>query len=161
MADSIILLEERKEVTTFLLDEGTITETTVTTPTGETPGYEYSGVKIAVDDAVTLSENSNIGKPTVKKYTDEDSEIILGIAVNDPVTMTGGRRKTAILVLGHLFRLKLASGLSNINVNDRIALTSTGAIKSDDGEYIAMHPVESSDSYNYIEVFRPYDIGDA
>lgn len=161
MADSIILLEERKEVTTFLLDEGTITETTVATPTGETPGYEYSGVKIKVDDAVTLSENSNIGKPTVKKYTDESSEIILGIAVNDPVTMTGGRRKTAILVLGHLFRLKLASGLSNINVNDRIALTSTGAIKSDDGEYIAMHPVESSDAYNYIEVFRPYDLGDA
>ena len=28
MADSIILLEERKEVTTFLLDEGTITATT-------------------------------------------------------------------------------------------------------------------------------------
>ena len=55
-------------------------------------------------------------------------------------------------------RLKLAGGLSNINVNDRIALTSTGAIKSNDGEYIAMHPVESSDSYNYIEVFRPYDI---
>lgn len=161
MADSIILLEERKEVTTFLLDEGTVTETTVTTPIDETPGYEYSGVKVKVDDAVTLSENSNIGKPTVKKYTDEESEIILGIAVNDPVTMTGGRRKTAILVLGHLFRLKLASGLSNINVNDRIALTSTGAIKSDDGEYIAMHPVESSDSYNYIEVFRPYDLGDA
>ena len=127
MADSIILLEERKEVTTFLLDEGTITETTVTTPTGETPGYEYSGTKVKVDDAVTLSENSNIGKPTVKKYTDENSEIILGIAVNDPVTMTG-RRKTAILVLGHLFRLKLASGLSNINVNDRIALTSTGVL---------------------------------
>ena len=40
MADSIILLEERKEVTTFLLDEGTITETTVTTPTGETPSYD-------------------------------------------------------------------------------------------------------------------------
>jgi len=79
MADSIILLEERKEVTTFLLDEGTITETTVTTPTGETPGYEYSGVKVKVDDAVTLSENSNIGKPTVKKYTDEENEIILGI----------------------------------------------------------------------------------
>ena len=161
MADSIMLLEERKEVTTFLLDEGTITETTVTTPTSETPGYEYSGTKVKVDDAVTLSENSNIGKPTVKKYTDESSEIILGIAVNDPVTMTGGRRKTAILVLGHLFRLKLASGLSNINVNDRIALTSTGAIKSNDGEYIAMHPVESLDSYNYIEVFRPYDLGDA
>ena len=69
MADSIILLEERKEVTTFILDEGTITPTTVTTPTGETPGYEYSGAKIKVDDAVTLSANSDIGKPTVKKNT--------------------------------------------------------------------------------------------
>ena len=43
MADSIILLEERKEVTTFLLDEGTITATTMITPNGETWGYEYSG----------------------------------------------------------------------------------------------------------------------
>ena len=161
MPDSIVLLEEKKEVTTFLLDDGTITATTVTTPTGETPGYEYAGAKIKADDVVTLSANSDIGKPTVKKYTDENSEIILGIAVNDPVTMTGGKRKTAILVLGHLFRLKLASGLSNINVNDKIALTSTGAIKSDDGEYIAMHPVASSDDYNYIEVFRPYDMGDS
>ena len=159
MADSIILLEERKEVTTFLLDEGTITATTVTTPTGETPGYEYAGNKVKVDVAVNLSANSDIGKPTVKKYTAAEGEIILGIAVNDPVTMTGGKRKTAILVLGHLFRLKLASGLSNIAVNDKIALTSTGAIKSDDGEYIAMHPVASSDDYKYIEVFRPYDIG--
>ena len=73
--------------------------------------------------------------------------------------MTGGKRKTAILVLGHLFRLKFASGISNIAVNNRIALTSTGAIKSDEGEYIAMHPVTSSDDYKYIEVFRPYDIG--
>ncbi len=158
MVDSIILLEERKEVTTFLLDGGTITATTVTTPTGETPGYEYAGNKIKVDDAVTLSANSDIGKPTVKKYTAADGEIILGIAVNNPITMTGGKRKTAILVLGHLFRLKLPSGLSNITVND-IALTSTGAIKSDDDEYIAMHPVASSDDYKYIEVFRPYDIG--
>lgn len=159
MVDSIILLEERKEVTTFLLDGGTITATTVTTPTGETPRYEYAGNKIKVDDAVTLSANSDIGKPTVKKYTAADGEIILGIAVNNPITMTGGKRKTAILVLGHLFRLKLASGLSSIAVNDRIALTSTGAIKSDDDEYIAMHPVASSDDYKYIEVFRPYDIG--
>ena len=74
--------------------------------------------------------------------------------------MAGGKRKTAILVLGHLFGLKLAGGLSNIKVNDKIVITSTGAIKSADGEYIAMHPVESSDNYNYIEVFRPYDIGD-
>lgn len=159
MVDSIILLEERKEVTTFLLDGGTITANTVTTPTGETPGYEYAGNKIKVDDAVSLSANSDIGKPTVKKYTAADGEIILGIAVNNPITMTGGKRKTALLVLGHLFRLKLASGLSNIAVNDRIALTSTGAIKSDDDEYIAMHPVASSDDYKYIEVFRPYDIG--
>lgn len=159
MVDSIILLEERKEVTTFLLDGGTITANTVTTPTGETPGYEYAGNKIKVDDAVTLSANSDIGKPTVKKYTAADGEIILGIAVNNPITMTGGKRKTALLVLGHLFRLKLASGLSNIAVNDRIALTSTGAIKSDNDEYIAMHPVASSDDYKYIEVFRPYDIG--
>ena len=159
MVDSIILLEERKEVTTFLLDGGTITANTVTTPTGETPGYEYAGNKIKVDDAVTLSANSDIGKPTVKKYTAADGEIILGIAVNNPITMTGVKRKTALLVLGHLFRLKLASGLSNIAVNDRIALTSTGAIKSDDDEYIAMHPVASSDDYKYIEVFRPYDIG--
>ena len=43
MVDSIILLEERKEVTTFLLDEGTITATTMITPNGETLGYEYSG----------------------------------------------------------------------------------------------------------------------
>lgn len=75
------------------LDEGTITATTVTTPTGETPGYEYAGDKIKVDDAVTLSDNSDIGKPTVKKYTAAEGEIILGIAVNDPITMTGGRRK--------------------------------------------------------------------
>ena len=77
MADSIILLEERKEVTTFLLDEGTITATTVTTPTGERPGYEYAGNKIKVDDAVTLSDNSDIGKPTVKKYTAAQGEITL------------------------------------------------------------------------------------
>jgi hypothetical protein len=69
--------------------------------------------------------------------------------------MTWGKRKTAILVLGHLFRLKLASGISNIAVNNRVALTSTGVIKSDEG----MHPVTSSDDYKYIEVFRPYDIG--
>lgn len=88
------------------------TATTVTIPTGETPGYEYAGNKVKVDDAVTLSANSDIGKPTVKKYTAAEGEIILGIAVNDSVTMTGGKRKTAILVLWHLFRLKLASGLS-------------------------------------------------
>lgn len=47
----------------------------------------------------------------------------------------------------------------NIAVNDKIPLTSIGVIKFDDVEYIAMHPVASSDDYKYIEVFRPYDIG--
>ena len=84
MPDSIVLLEERKEVTTFLLDEGTITATTVTTPTGETPGYEYSGDKIKVDDAVTLSANSDIGKPTVKKYTAAEGEALQLIAGKSP-----------------------------------------------------------------------------
>lgn len=98
MTDTIVLLEERKEVTTFLLDEGTITATTVTTPTGETPGYEYAGDKIKVDDAVTLSANSDIGKPTVKKYTSAEGEIILGIAVNDPVTMTGGKKNSNLSI---------------------------------------------------------------
>ena len=51
--------------------------------------------------------------------------------------------------------------IAPVDVKAILSLTSTGAIKSDDGEYIAMHPVESSDSYNYIEVFRPYDLGDA
>lgn len=46
MPDSIVLLEERKEVTTFLLDEGEITATTVTTPTGETPGYDMEETKL-------------------------------------------------------------------------------------------------------------------
>ena len=69
MADSIILLEEKKKITTFLLDESTIIKTTVTTPTYETPDYEYSRVKVKVNDAITLSKNSNIEKPTVKKYT--------------------------------------------------------------------------------------------
>lgn len=93
MADSIILLEERKEVTTFLLDGGTITATTVTTPTGETPDYEYEENKIKVDNAVTLSANSYIEKPTVKKYTAAEGKIILSIAVNDPITMTGEKEK--------------------------------------------------------------------
>lgn len=108
MADSIILLEERKEVTTFLLDEGTITATTVTTPTGETPGYEYAGTKIKVDDAVTLSANSDIGKPTVKKFTGAEGEIILSIAVNDPVTMTGGKKKNSNSCIRSFIQIKIS-----------------------------------------------------
>ena len=73
MADSIILLEERKEVTTFLLDEGTITATTVTTPTGETPGYEYAGNKVKVDDAVTLSARTVFASGNIpEKFRNSD-----------------------------------------------------------------------------------------
>ena len=46
MADSIILLEERKEVTTFLLDEGAITATTVTTPTGKLLVMSMQAIKL-------------------------------------------------------------------------------------------------------------------
>lgn len=42
IADSIILLEERKKVITFLLDESEIAETTVTTPTGVSKGYRVA-----------------------------------------------------------------------------------------------------------------------
>ena len=58
------------------------------------------------------------------------------------------KKKNSNLSIGLLFRLKLASGLSNINVKDRIDLTSIGAIKSDDGEYIAIRQIDSSDDYN-------------
>ena len=158
MVDATVILEERKEITTFLLDEGTVSEGRITTMTGESQGYIYSGDKVNVDDVVTLSTTSEIGRPAVKKFTGEEGQVILGVAVNEPQVMSGGIRKTAILVLGHLFRFKLAKGLSNIKVNDMIALTSTGAIvDAENGEYYAMHPVASSDEYEYIEVFKPYD----
>ena len=99
MTDFIILLEERKEVTTFLLDEDTITAIAVTTPYWWNSGLRICEGQIA--DAVTLSANSDMGKPTVKKYTAAECEIILGIAVNNPITITGWKRKTVILVLDY------------------------------------------------------------
>ena len=55
MSDEIILLEERKEVTTFILDDGDITETELVTAIGRSPGYDYSA-KIHLGDTVTISE---------------------------------------------------------------------------------------------------------
>ena len=158
MDDTIVLLEERKEITTFLLDEGDITETVNVIPSGSVKAYDYSGVKIHAEDVVTLSSKSQIGKIHVRRYCEDNEDcLIMGIAVNNPVTMTGGKRKTAILILGHIFRFKLASGIKNINVKDRIALTPNGAVVNDAGTCFAMHPVEDSDEYNFIEVFLPYN----
>ncbi len=158
MSDKTVLLEERKEITTFLLDEGDITETVNVLPNGNMRGYDYSGVKIHAEDVVTLSGKSQIGKIHVRRYCEDNEDcLILGIAVNNPLTMTGGKRKTAILILGHIFRLRLASGIKNVNVKDRIALTPNGAVVNDVGTCFAMHPVEDSDKYHFVEVFLPYN----
>ncbi|WP_458402775.1 hypothetical protein [Methanobrevibacter sp.] len=158
MSDKTVLLEEKKEITTFLLDEGDITETVNVLPNGNMRGYDYSGIKIHAEDVVTISGKSEIGKIHVRRYCeDNDDCLIFGIAVNSPVTMTGGKRKTAILILGHIFRLKLASGIKNVNVKDRIQLTPNGAVVNDDGTFFAMHPVEDSDKYHFVEVFLPYN----
>ena len=141
MSDQIILLEERKEVTTFILDDGDITETEVVTATGKSPGYDYSA-KIHLGDTVTISEKSKIGKECMKLYTGGDEEIPMGIIVNDPVVMSGGIRKASVLMLGQLFRLKLdEESEDNINVNDRLTLTTHNVVLSAQGEYYALHPV--------------------
>ena len=87
MADSIILLEERKEVTTFLLDEGTITATTVTTPTGETPGYEYAGDKIKVGD-LTYTVNAS-SEDTIAKQITALKAVLNVSAITDNYTIGG------------------------------------------------------------------------
>ena len=127
-------------------------------PIGSVKAYDYSGVKIHAEDVVTISSKSEIGKIHVRRYCEDNEDcLIFGIAVNNPLTMTGGKRKTAILILGHIFRFKLAGGIKNVNVKDRISLTPNGAVVNDKGTYFAMHPVEDSDEYNFVEVFLPYD----
>ncbi len=153
MTDQIILLESRKEVTTFLLDDGDITTKEVVTQTGEDIGYEYSD-KLFPEDTVTISDKSTIGKEMVKKYTGDNDEIPIGIIVNDPTVMDNGQRKASVLVLGQLYRLKLAGGVSDIAPADKIKLSENGAIKDSLGEYVALHPVEVSDEYNYINCFK-------
>lgn len=158
MTDQIVLLEERKEITTFLLDDGDITSDNVVTATGQDIGYEYTD-KLHPEDAVTISPKSQIGKEMVKRYTAEDNQVPIGIIVNDPVVMDSGQRKASILVLGQLYRLKLASDVNDISPADKIRLSENGAIKSDEGEFLALHPVIDSDEYNYVNCFKISSVG--
>ena len=153
MSNQIVLLEARKEVTTFLLDDGDITSKEVVTETGQDIGYEYTA-KLYPEDTVAISPNSQIGKEMVKKYTGDNDEVPIGIIVNNPAVMDNGHRKASVLVLGQLYRLKLASNVSDIAPTDKIALSEDGAVKSDDGEFLALHPVTDSDEYNYVNCFK-------
>ncbi len=153
MSNQIVLLEGRKEVTTFLLDDGDVTSKEVITETGTDIGYEYTE-KLYPEDTVTISDKSEIGKEMVKKYSSENNEIPIGIIVNDPMVMENGQRKASVLVLGQLYRLKLASGVSDISPADKIKLTEDGAIKDSSGEFLALHPVTESDEYNYVNCFK-------
>lgn len=153
MQDQIVLLEQRKEVTTFLLDDGDVTSKDVVTETGQSIGYDYTD-KLYPEDAVTISDKSEIGKEMVKKYTGGNDEIPIGIVVNDPTVMDNGQRKASVLVLGQLYRLKLASGVTDISPADKIKLGENGAVKDSSGEYLALHPVEDSDEYNYVNCFK-------
>lgn len=153
MSDEIILLEERKEVTTFILDDGDITETDLVTAVGRSQGYDYSA-KIHLGDTVTVSEKSRIGKEAMKLYTGAEGEIPMGIIVNEPVVMSNGIRKASVLMLGQLFRLKVDPELeNNINVNDRLSLDTNNAVISEQGEYYALHPVTAGE-YEYINTFK-------
>ena len=153
MTDTIVLLEERKEITTFLLDDGTITLVdNVVTPTGSSLGYEYSN-KCMVDDILCISDKSAIGKEALRKYTGDATEIPVGVLVNEPIVMTNGERKGSVLLLGGLYRLKLASN-QIVKARDRIKLSPTGAIVDNTGEFIAFHPVANSDEYKYVNCFQ-------
>ena len=90
MTDTIVLLEERKEITTFLLDDGVKTLVdNVITVSGSSLGYEYSN-KCVVDDILCISDKSAIGKESLRKYTGDDTEVPVGVLVNEPVVMTNG-----------------------------------------------------------------------
>ena len=152
MSDTIVLLEERKEITTFLLDDGvkTLVDNVITT-SGSSLGYEYSN-KCVVDDILCISDKSAIGKESLRKYT--GTEVPVGVLVNEPVVMTNGERKGSVLLLGGLYRLKLASDIVNVKAGDRIKLTPAGAIVDNDGEFLAFHPVRDSNEYNYVNCFQ-------
>ncbi|WP_296811461.1 hypothetical protein [uncultured Methanobrevibacter sp.] len=153
MSDQIVLLEGRKEVTTFLLDDGDVTSKDVVTETGQNIGYEYTS-KLYPEDTVTISDKSEIGKEMVKKYTGDNDEIPIGIIVNDPMVMDNGQRKASVLVLGQLYRLKLAGNINDIVPADKIKLTENGAVKDSSGEFLALHPVTDSDEYHYVNCFK-------
>lgn len=152
MSDTIVLLEERKEITTFLLDDGvkTLVDNVITT-SGSSLGYEYSN-KCVVDDILCISDKSTIGKESLRKYT--GTEVPVGVLVNEPVVMTNGERKGSVLLLGGLYRLKLASDIVNVKAGDRIKLTPNGAIVDNAGEFLAFHPVRDSNEYNYVNCFQ-------
>ncbi|MDO5831348.1 MAG: hypothetical protein Q4Q14_00790 [Methanobrevibacter sp.] len=153
MTDQIVLLEASKEVTTFLLDDGDVSSKDVVTATGQNIGYEYTN-KLFPEDTVTISDKSEIGKEMVKKYVAGSDETPIGIIVNDPTVMDNGQRKASVLVLGQLYRLKLASGVNDIVPADKIKLGENGAFKDSSGEFLALHPVEDSDEYNYVNCFK-------
>lgn len=153
MTDTIVLLEERKEITTFLLDDGVKTLVdNVITASGSSLGYEYSN-KCVVDDILCISDKSSIGKESLRKYTGDDTEVPVGVLVNEPVVMTNGDRKGSVLLLGGLYRLKLDS-IQIVKAGDRIKLTHNGAIVDNAGEFLAFHPVANSDECNYINCFQ-------
>ena len=153
MSNQIVLLEGRKEVTTFLLDDGDVTSKEVITETGTDIGYEYTD-KLYPEDTVTISSKSEMGKEMVKKYTGSNNEIPIGIVVNDPMVMDNGQRKASVLVLGQLYRLKLASNVNDIAPADKIKLSEDGAVKDSSGEFLALHPVTDSDEYHYVNCFK-------
>lgn len=154
MTDTIVLLEEKKEITTFFLDDGVKTLVdNVVTPTGSSIGYEYSN-KCMVDDILCISDKSAIGMERLRKYTGDDTEVPVGVLVNEPAVMTAGERKGSVLLLGGLYRLKLASGIVNVKAGDRIKLTQNGAIVDNAGEFLAFHPVANSDEYHYVNCFQ-------
>lgn len=153
MSNQIVLLEGRKEVTTFLLDDGDVTSKEVITETGTDIGYEYTD-KLYPEDTVTISSKSEIGKEMVKKYAGENNEIPIGIIVNDPIVMKNGQRKASVLVLGQLYRLKLAGNVNDIAPADKIKLGEDGAIKDSSGEFLALHQVTDSDEYHYVNCFK-------
>ena len=153
MHDQIVLLEQRKEVTTFLLDDGDVTSKDVVTETGQSIGYDYTN-KLYPEDTVTISDKSEIGKEMVKKYAGSNDEIPIGIVVNDPTVMDNGQRKASVLVLGQLYRLKLASNVNDIAPADKIKLSEDGAVKDSSGEFLALHPVTDSDEYHYVNCFK-------
>lgn len=153
MTDTIVLLEEKKEITTFILDDGTKTLVdNVITSTGTTLGYEYSN-KCMVDDILCISDKSAIGRECLRKYTGDETEIPVGVLVNEPIIMSGGDRKGSVLLLGGLYRLKLAQK-QIVKPRDRIKLSVDGAIVDNAGEFIAFHPVRNSDEYSYVNCFQ-------
>ncbi|WP_458453037.1 hypothetical protein [Methanobrevibacter sp.] len=151
MTATIVLLEEQKEITTFLLDDGVKTLVdNVITSVGSNLGFEYSD-KCMVDDILCISDKSAIGRESLKKYT--GTEVPVGILISEPVVMTNGDRKGNVLLLGGLYRLKLSSA-QTVKAGDRIRLTSQGAVVDNAGEFIAFHPVNDSDEYNYVNCFQ-------